>query len=392
MSPRASILIASDVAGDAEMVRRLLWDEFPDVNKSVDPEQAVQDFEKHRPNVLILAFNRLDKAELYYLGLYRLGTLAQSLAHRTILLCGKEDLQRVYALCRKQYFDDYVLFWPMGNDAPRLPMAVHHAVRRTDGAGGSGPSVAEFAKMVRKLADLEKQLEQYAARGVEKIDGASRALQNAPEAGAALDGLSRSLTQGELRGIVDVKDQQGLAREIDRLKAVELAVRRKTIESAVEPIRGWASAIKDELQPGLQTIRSLQKLADRVRPLLLLVDDDEFQHKLLRRMLSDVDCDLVSALSGRDAMAALRNCRPDLILMDVQLPDLHGVELTRRIHASDQFARLPILMITGQSDKGVVVESIKAGASGFLVKPIAKDLLLAKIRNSLQGSAADSAA
>ncbi|MCB2042801.1 MAG: response regulator, partial [Rhodoferax sp.] len=192
--------------------------------------------------------------------------------------------------------------------------------------------------------------------------------------------------------IVDVKDQQGLAREIDRLKAVELAVRRKTIESAVEPIRGWASAIKDELQPGLQTIRSLQKLADRVRPLLLLVDDDEFQHKLLRRMLSDVDCDLVSALSGRDAMAALRNCRPDLILMDVQLPDLHGVELTRRIHASDQFARLPILMITGQSDKGVVVESIKAGASGFLVKPIAKDLLLAKIRNSLQGPAADSAA
>ena len=250
----------------------------------------------------------------------------------------------------------------------------------------------ELATTVRKLADLEKQQEQYAARGVGKIDGASRALQNASDAGAALDGLSRSLTQGELRGLVDIKDQQGLAREIDRLKALEMAVRRKTIESAVEPIRGWAIAIKDELQPGLQSIRGLQKLADSIRPLLLMVDDDEFQHKLLRRMLADVDCDLVSAMSGRDAMAALRNCRPDLVLMDVQLPDMHGVELTRRIHASEPFARLPILMITGQSDKGVVVESIKAGACGFLVKPIAKDLLLAKVRAYLRGNTADNAA
>jgi CheY-like chemotaxis protein len=386
MSEEGRILVAADVTGDAELVRQLLADEFTHVFKSVDPEHAVQDFETYRPNVLVLAFDSLAKAEVYYLGLYRLGTVVHALVHRTIILCQREELQKVYALCRKQYFDDYVLFWPVGHDAPRLPMAVHHALRLLAMSEAAGPTAAAFAHQARKLADLESQLDQYAARGAERIDRASETLQNESRTGMAIDGLASRLNKGDLRGIIEVKDGKGLQREIDQLKAMELLSMRKTIASAVEPVRGWASGLKDALSPGMASVRQLQAMAERVRAVVMLVDDDDFQHKLLRRLLNDAACDLVSAMNGTEAMAAMRHRLPDLILMDVQLPDVDGIELTRRIRANARFAEIPVVMVTGQSDKNVVVQSIKVGASGFLVKPFNKENLLNKIRNTLDNT------
>lgn len=64
MSGAARILVATDVVGDANLVRKLLHDEFANVAGSTDPDRAIADFEKHRPEVLILAFDGLEKAEI----------------------------------------------------------------------------------------------------------------------------------------------------------------------------------------------------------------------------------------------------------------------------------------------------------------------------------------
>lgn len=379
------ILVATEVGGDADLVRRLLRDDFPDVRQSTDQDRAVADFESNRPDVLILAFNSLEKAERYYLGLYRLGTVVHALPHRTIILTNKDDLHRVYALCRKQYFDDYVLFWPVGHDAPRLPMAVHHAIWQLQAASARGPAIAEFATQARQLSTMEAQVEQLIARGVERVDSAREKLQSDPAAVSVLDDLAHELTQGDLRGAVDVKDATGLQRAINRLKSHEIVLRHKAVESAVEPVRGWARGLKTALAPGLAAIRRIGALAENSRPLVLLVDDDAFQHKLIERLLETIGCEMASAATGMDALSSLRHRRPQLILMDVQLPDIDGIEVTRRIRAVEQFAEVPILMITGQSDKAAVVESVKAGAAGFLVKPLSKEALVTKIQASLWG-------
>lgn len=98
MSGAARILVATDVVGDSDLVRKLLRDEFDHVVGSTDPDRAIADFEKQRPEVLLLAFDGLEKAERYYLGLYRLSTLVHTLPHRTLILCNKDDLRRVYEL------------------------------------------------------------------------------------------------------------------------------------------------------------------------------------------------------------------------------------------------------------------------------------------------------
>lgn len=148
----AAILIATDNPTDAEQVRELLAEEFGKIFTTTNADKAAADFERHRPGVLVLAFNSVEKAERYYLGLYRLYPMVQQIPHRTVILCGKDEVKQVYDLCRKHYFDDYVLFWPMTYDMSRLAMTIHHALRELAVVLNSGPSTAEFAVQARRLA------------------------------------------------------------------------------------------------------------------------------------------------------------------------------------------------------------------------------------------------
>ena len=380
----SQILVAGDSAADAEQVRALLRDEFDEIAVSTEPERAISDFEKHRPAVLILAFNTLEKAQRYYLGLYRLCSVVHALPHRTVILCNTDDVQRVYELCNKDYFDDYVLFWPMTHDAPRLPMAVHHALRQMADANAGMPTVGEMAVQARRIAELESLLMQSAARGELHIDLASRSLQQAGrEIGAALDDFSRKLSVGDRRGVVEIKDRAGFQKEINRLKAEEIDKRFESLGTSVQTVRQWAGALNEEFAPQLEAASILSAMAERIRPVVLIVDDDEFQHKLLQRALASENLDLCFATSGAEALAALRKRRPDLVLMDVYLPDIDGVEVTRRLKSIDEFAGIPVLIFTGQIDKKVFATGVQAGASDFVVKPFDKDVLLRKMRRLL---------
>lgn len=389
MNGNARILVATEVVVDANLVRKLLSDEFENVSISTDPDRSVEDFERLRPSVLILAFNTLEKAERYYLGLYRLSNVVQAHPHRTLILCNKDDLRRVYALCKKEYFDDYILFWPLTHDTPRLPMAVIHALRQMSGEGGDGlPTPREMATQARRIAELESLLAAALARGEQRVEAVSRSLRQAGhDIGAALDGFSRKLSGGELDGIVEVRDQRGFQREIDRLKADEVDRRFGAVAAHVEPMHLWIDSIEEELAPQLEAVRELHALAEQVRQTVLIVEDDEFQRKLLAQLLEEQKLELVFATSGTEALASLRRHRPDLVLMDVNLPGMDGVETTRRIKSVQQLAEVPVIMITGHSEKSVVVESLKAGASDFVVKPFDKDVLRAKVGAFLKAAA-----
>lgn len=145
MNTDATILIASDSVTDAALVKDLVITEFQQAFVSTDPDKLPKDFKDHQPSVLILAFKTLEKSERYYLGLYRLCKEIHQYLHRTVILCNKEEIKRAFELCKKEYFDDYVLFWPMTYDTPRLTVSVYHALRELAVLKSNGPSAAEFA-------------------------------------------------------------------------------------------------------------------------------------------------------------------------------------------------------------------------------------------------------
>ncbi len=143
-------------------------------------------------------------------------------------------------------------------------------------------------------------------------------------------------------------------------------------------MRQWAETMKSELEPQLEATRRLSDLARNVPPTVLIVDDDEFQHKLIKQILANEELTLIFSTSGADALGALRRCRPDLILMDINLPGDNGIEVTRRIKSVAQFAHIPVIMVTGQGAKDIVVESMEVGAADFVVKPFSRETLIKK--------------
>lgn len=342
MNTAPGILVASDVVADAELVRSMLQAEFDHVVTSTDPERAIRDFETYRPALLILAFNNLEKAERYYLGLYRLSKQAMMLAHRTLILCGKDDLRQVYELCRKEYFDDYILFWPMTYDAPRLLMATHHALRQW-AAAQAAPGAGAF--------DAQDLAEPESPQG--QRPPASPLWRQAEQMAGVVSSEAGYPEWSEFR------KRHGHKRKLMRPNADEIERRFQAMRVAGQP--------------------------PRLRPLILVVDDDQFQIQLLGQMLAEKNLDLVYAASGAEALVSLQELPPDLVLMDVNLPDIDGIETTRRMKSFEQLADIPVIMITGQSEKAVVVESLKAGASDFVVKPIEQAILLAKVSSLLNG-------
>lgn len=380
MRPDPKILVAAEVATDGELVGNLLRDEFDSILIATDRERDVEVFESFRPDIVVLAFTALEGAESCYLGLYRRSGLIHTHPHRTIILCSKEDVRRVYLLCKRDYFDDYVLFWPIGHDAPRLLMAVHQAMRRLARDRSDSPSAAAFAAQARRLASLQEELDRYVASGQRLAERAQRDLQKvAASADGAVSGFSQRLMGGALEGFVEVRDQARLRRELESLRSAAAV----DVTGATAPLTEWVGDLRRHVSSQAESVAELAGLAERVRPSVLVVDDDAVQHALIAHYLDQLNLDIAFSATAAGAMRHLQGARPDLVLMDVELPDIDGIELTRRIHALEPFAQLPVIMITGSSQRDRVLRSLEVGAVGFVVKPLDQRVLTGKVRAAL---------
>lgn len=383
----ATILVATENCADAARIRDLLHAEFDQIYISTDPDKVPGDFVRYQPNILVLAFDSLNKAEHYYLELYRLCEVAHQYPHRTLILCHKDEIHQIYELCKKEYFDDYILFWPMNNDSSRLLMAVHHAMRELVALESSGPSVAEFAAQARRMAELERMLAQQLTQGDLHIEDASHAIEETGQKiSTALDGLPQQFISGAISDSVAVRDVGGLKDGIGRFKHDEIEPHFVEAIESTQPLRRWAHEFKQECEPFLKSARDLNVLVGQIRSTILVVDDDEVQRLIIDKLLKTEGYNLLFARDGVDALNVLRKHRPDLILMDMLMPKMNGLETTRRLKATPEFAGTPVIMITGKSEGKTVDDCMKAGAVDFVVKPFHHITLLAKIAHALNTS------
>jgi len=309
-----TILIVTDITTDASLVKDMLNSEFDHVFTSTDPEKLVADFVSHRPSVLVLAFNTLEKSENYYLGLYRLCEAVHQYPHRTVILCNKDELKRAYELCKKDYFDDYVLFWPMSQDSSRLLMSIHCALRELADLKADRPSAAEFAAQARHLAEQGKSLDKKVAQGDQHIEVSSRAMEQAEQKiGTALDGFSQRLISDSLSGAGAAKNADDLKNEISRFKREEVQQNFRAAAESAQPLKQWAQELKQECAPLMESARALNAMGERVQPTVLVVDDDELQRKIVGKLLEAENYHLIFAGDGFEALNLLRKTRPDII-------------------------------------------------------------------------------
>jgi two-component system cell cycle response regulator DivK len=117
--------------------------------------------------------------------------------------------------------------------------------------------------------------------------------------------------------------------------------------------------------------------------LILVVEDQEDNMQIVRDLLVSANYQLIEAENGEQALAAVTKRRPDLILMDIQIPIIDGYEVTRRIKADPALRSIPIIAVTSHALSGGEEKARAAGCDDFVPKPYSPRHLLAKIREFL---------
>jgi len=116
---------------------------------------------------------------------------------------------------------------------------------------------------------------------------------------------------------------------------------------------------------------------------ILVVEDQADKRQIIRDMLAATDYEITEAEDGEEALAAVAKERPDLILMDIQLPVMDGYEATRRIKADPALCSIPIIAVTSYALSGEAEKARDAGCDDYVPKPYSPRELLAKIRQHL---------
>ena len=120
---------------------------------------------------------------------------------------------------------------------------------------------------------------------------------------------------------------------------------------------------------------------------ILYVEDNPDNRMLVRRILLSEDYNLIEATDAYDALERIKTARPDLILMDINMPDMDGYTLTAKIKTTPGFERVPILALTANVMRGDKEKSLDAGCDGYIQKPIDFDELLREVERFLTRSA-----
>jgi two-component system cell cycle response regulator DivK len=116
---------------------------------------------------------------------------------------------------------------------------------------------------------------------------------------------------------------------------------------------------------------------------ILVVEDHEDNRRIIRDLLHSVGYELIEAVTGEEGVARAEAERPDLILMDIQLPGFDGYEATRRIKMNPSLGAIPIIVVTSYALSGDDQKAFAAGATAYISKPFSPRALLAIVREHL---------
>lgn len=116
---------------------------------------------------------------------------------------------------------------------------------------------------------------------------------------------------------------------------------------------------------------------------ILCVEDNPDNRTLVRRIMLSQNYSLLEAVNAAEALDILKNTRPDLILMDINMPEMDGYTLTAKIKSMPGFERIPILALTANVMRGDKEKTLEAGCDGYIQKPLDVDQLINEVERFL---------
>jgi two-component system cell cycle response regulator len=116
---------------------------------------------------------------------------------------------------------------------------------------------------------------------------------------------------------------------------------------------------------------------------LLTVDDSKIVRMIVSRALKTYDCQIIEAANGVEGLAAAEREKPDLILLDITMPVMDGLEMLTRLRQNPELKATPVIMLTAESSQENVARADGLGVSGYVVKPFKEDQIITALKGKL---------
>ncbi len=172
--------------------------------------------------------------------------------------------------------------------------------------------------------------------------------------------------------------------DLDTADAAMYALQKYLLPADLQPeIKRLEILLADvDMEAVLELTEELEQKLEKI-PLILLVDDDEINRLVVSGLLSDTYC-IIAAESGESAFSILESGLPDLILLDVYMPQMDGHEVLKRLKERDCYADIPVVFLTGDEDEQTEVQGFSEGATDFIRKPLRKAVAIQRINRILE--------
>ncbi|MBI3903853.1 MAG: response regulator [Nitrosomonadales bacterium] len=374
----SGILIVTDLPEEGVAIRKLLTPDMGEYWCADTDGDGVRLFAEKRPRVLILSFEEIGKAELFYLGLHRQCPQIQDIPHRSLLFCTNKEAEAAFHLCMKGIVDDYMVNRPL-YDLFRLRLSIHQALDISVLKQQSNGLRRRLADVGDDLRHLDEHMGKTLATGKELRQETLHAFREfTSRMTSDLAQFEERLLESGLDNAVKVLDHTALQQQLDQLPHKNMEVEKLHVEKKMQDAEAWAKKADKGFRQQVEPLRKTE--FPPARPEVMVVDDENVYRELIIDVLGESDFRVSGAESGQAALTGLKNRQPDIILLDFQMPGLNGLETLRRIQADPKLNSIPIIMLTGDSEKTLVRECIMAGAVDFIVKPSNRATLIAKIR------------
>lgn len=361
------ILVVIDTVEEAQDLDHILRKEFSKYITTAFEYDAVDYIQKIKPQLVIVACNLIDDAEKT-IGLIKRNTPPEQLPY-ILLLCKVSESPEAYELYLRGEVDNFVADRPLYD-----PYSVIGAV-------------AQGAKKAQERERLGAELGQLHHYMSGMFDSGSDQLKSAAQAFLAFSNMLSEEVGSLKEDFKNINATQGsidIAYINERLSDFndgKILPTRKQLGGELQKHKSWFKELKDGYTEHLDQIAITPLSPEPVH--ILLVDDDEFYREAVSMMFEDLNVRLEGVEGGNAALQYLIEQRPELILLDYEMPDLNGLELLKQLKADENLKEIPVIMLTGFHSREVVRNSISFGASDFIVKPGELEVMIKKIQNTI---------
>ncbi len=128
----------------------------------------------------------------------------------------------------------------------------------------------------------------------------------------------------------------------------------------------------------------MSEAPDSSMPKILVVDDDHEILKLIAMLLRRIGAEAWTFADGQSALQRLSQAVPDLIILDLMLPDIDGLQILQQVRDQERFSHVPVLILSAKADPDTIREGLDLGADGYVTKPYIANTLIDKVRLMLQ--------